>query len=66
LFGRASAYGAVRDDALVARAAVAIQQEEFDGALAHLGNVLAVNPARADIRRNIDVLEDLALLRTRR
>jgi len=66
LFQRASAYGAVRENALVARAGIAIDQENFDNALALLRNVVAGNPARADLRRNIDVLENLVLLRTQR
>jgi tetratricopeptide (TPR) repeat protein len=63
---RASDYGAVRENALVARAEVAIDQEDFDGALTFLRGVVAVNPARADLERNIDVLENLQLLRTQR
>ncbi len=64
LFQRASAYGAARENALVARAEVAMAQENFDGAIDHLRNAVAGNPARADLRRNIDLLEDLVLLRT--
>lgn len=66
LLRRASDYGAVRDNALVARAEVAIDQENFDGALTFLREVAAANPARADLRRNVDVLENLQLLRTQR
>jgi tetratricopeptide (TPR) repeat protein len=66
LFQRASAYAAARENALVARADVAIDQEDFDGALAHLRDVAIGNPLRGDVRRNIDVLEDLVLLRTQR
>ena len=66
VFQRASAYGAVRENALVARANVAIDQENLDGALAHLRNAVSGNPASADLRRNIDLLEDLVLLRTQR
>jgi len=66
LFQRASAYGPVRENALVARAGVAIDQENFDGAIAHLRSAVIGNPARADLRRNIDVLENLVLLRTQR
>lgn len=61
---RASDYGAVREHALVARAEVAIAEENFEGAIAHLRNAVLLNPARADLRRNVDVLEDLVLLRT--
>lgn len=63
---RASDYGSVREDALVARAEVAIDQENFDGALAHLRGIVENNPARADLKRNIDLLQDLQLLRTQR
>jgi tetratricopeptide (TPR) repeat protein len=66
LFQSASAYAAARENALVARADVAIDQEDFDGALAHLRDVAIGNPLRGDVRRNIDVLEDLVLLRTQR
>jgi tetratricopeptide (TPR) repeat protein len=64
LFQRASAYTPVRENALIARADVAIDQQNFDGAIAHLRGVVDVNPARADLRRNIDLLENLLLLRT--
>jgi tetratricopeptide (TPR) repeat protein len=66
LFRRASAFGAVREDALVARAEVAIDEENFDGALAILRNAFTGNPARTDLRRNIAMLEDIVLLRTQR
>jgi tetratricopeptide (TPR) repeat protein len=66
LFRRSSDYGAVRESALVARAEVASDQQHYDVALAFLRDLVAVNPARADLKRNIDVLENLALLRTQR
>jgi tetratricopeptide (TPR) repeat protein len=67
LFRRASVYGAAREAALVGQAEVAIAREDFDGAAAHLSSVVNGRPgAHADLRRNIDVLEDLALLRTQR
>jgi tetratricopeptide (TPR) repeat protein len=64
LFQRASDYGAVRENALLARAEVAIEQENFDGALSFLSNLVAGSPARADLHRNIDSLENILLLRT--
>ena len=64
LLRRASDYDAVRETALVARAEVAIAEEDFERAIAHLRNAVLDNPARADLRRNIDVLEDIVLLRT--
>jgi tetratricopeptide (TPR) repeat protein len=63
---RASDYDAVREDALVARAEVAIDQEDFDRALMHLRDVVDGNPARAELKRNIDLLQNLQLLRTQR
>lgn len=66
LLRRASDYDAVRENALVARAEVAIAENNFEGAIAHLRNAVLGNPARADLRRNIDVLEDIVLLRTQR
>ena len=66
MFQRASTYPAVRENALVARAEVAIDQEDFDGALEFLHGAVAGNPARADLRRNIQLLEQIALLRTER
>jgi tetratricopeptide (TPR) repeat protein len=63
---RASDYGAVREDALVARAEVAIDQENYDNALTLLRDVVDSNPARADLKRNIDLLQNLQLLRTQR
>jgi cytochrome c-type biogenesis protein CcmH/NrfG len=66
LLRRASDYGAVREDALIARAEVAIDQENFDDALMLLRTVVDSNPARADLKRSIDLLEDLQLLRTQR
>lgn len=64
LFRHASDYPEVRDGAVVARADVAIEQENFDDAAALLRNVVAGNLARADLSRNIAVLENLVLLRT--
>jgi tetratricopeptide (TPR) repeat protein len=66
LLRRAGDYDVVRENALVARAEVAIAAENFEGAIAHLRNAVTFNPARADLRRNIDVLEDLVVLRTQR
>ena len=66
VYRRASAYGAVRDSALVARVDVAIAQENFDNALTILRNGVTSSPTHADLRRNVDVLEDIVLLRTQR
>jgi tetratricopeptide (TPR) repeat protein len=64
LFQRASAYGLYRENALVSLAQVAIDQEDFERALEMLRNVVNSNPARTDLRRNIDSLENLVLLQT--
>jgi tetratricopeptide (TPR) repeat protein len=66
LLRRASAYGATREAALVARAEVAIDQDDFDGALTLLRQIVAAAPGRQDVRRSVEVLEDLLLLRTQR
>jgi tetratricopeptide (TPR) repeat protein len=66
LLQRAGAYAATREPALLGRAALAIEQDDFDGALTLLRGVAAANPARADLRRSIDSLENVLLLRTQR
>lgn len=66
LLQRASAYGDTRELALLERAELAIEQESFDGALALLRDAVATNPARGDLRRSIDSLENVLLLRTQR
>jgi tetratricopeptide (TPR) repeat protein len=66
LFRRASDYGAVYEIAAIARAEVAIDQESYDDALTLLRNIVESSPARADLKRNIDVLENLRLLRAQR
>jgi tetratricopeptide (TPR) repeat protein len=66
LLQQASDYADVREDALLARAEVAIDEENFEGALTLLRNVALTSSARADVRRNIDVLENLILLRNQR
>jgi len=64
LLQRAGAYNAFRDDALVARADVAIDQQRFDEALMLLRNV--VSSTSAGRERSIATLENLVLLRTQR
>jgi tetratricopeptide (TPR) repeat protein len=66
LLRRASDYPEVRADALLARADVAIGEENYEAALALLRDVAAGYPARAEARRSIDVLENLVVLRTQR
>lgn len=64
MFRRASAYAPFRENALISLAQLAIDQESFARALELLRDVIEVNPARNDLRRNIDSLENLLLLRT--
>jgi tetratricopeptide (TPR) repeat protein len=66
LLRRASAYRDVREAAAVARAGVAVDQASFDDALTILRNAVTLNPTSTDLRRNVDVLEDIVLLRTQR
>jgi tetratricopeptide (TPR) repeat protein len=64
LLRRASAYPPVRADALLASAGLAIEQENFDGALTLLRGAATDGRTRGDWQRNIDLLEQLALLRS--
>ena len=65
LLRRASVYPGVRHEALLASAGLAIDQQDFDGALTLLRGS-AADPARPDLQRNVDLLEQLVLLRTQR
>jgi tetratricopeptide (TPR) repeat protein len=60
-FQRASAFAAYRDNALVSLAQLAIDQQDYTRALTLLRDVVSRNPARTDLRRNVDVLENLVL-----
>jgi tetratricopeptide (TPR) repeat protein len=64
-FQRASAFELHRDNALVSLAQLAIDQQNFERALALLRDVVSRNPARTDLQRNVDVLENLVLAETR-
>jgi tetratricopeptide (TPR) repeat protein len=64
LYQRASAYDLHRENALIALAQLAIDQENFERALQLLRDVVARNPARSDLSRNIESLESLVLLQT--
>lgn len=66
LFRRASAYSDVRERALLAAAEVAVGDEDFGNALGLLGDAAAGRSAATDLRRNIQLLERIALLRTER
>lgn len=64
LFQRASAFDLHRENALLSLAQLAIDQENFAHALELLRGVMNNNPARTDLQRNIDSLENLVLLQT--
>jgi tetratricopeptide (TPR) repeat protein len=66
LLQRAGAYAGTRDSALLDRAALAIEQDDFEGALTLLRDVVAANPAHGDLQRSIGSLENVLLLRTQR
>lgn len=65
MFQRASAFELYREDALVSLAQIAIDQQNFERALDLLRDVVSRNPARTDLQRNVDVLENLVLETTR-
>ncbi|HET8696888.1 MAG TPA: tetratricopeptide repeat protein [Gammaproteobacteria bacterium] len=56
---RASAFEGYRDNALVALAQLAIDRQDFARALTLLRDVVSRNPARTDLARNADTLENL-------
>jgi tetratricopeptide (TPR) repeat protein len=64
MFQRASTFELHRENALVSLAHLAIDQENFERALTLLRDVVSRNPARTDLRRNVDVLENLVLAQT--
>jgi tetratricopeptide (TPR) repeat protein len=64
MFQRASTFELQRENALVSLAQLAIDQENFERALALLRDVVSRNPARTDLQRNVDVLENLVLARS--
>jgi tetratricopeptide (TPR) repeat protein len=64
LLQRAAAFDLYRDSASIALAQVAIDQENFTRALELLRGVVARNPGRTDLARNIDSLENLVLLQS--
>ncbi|HSC15494.1 MAG TPA: tetratricopeptide repeat protein, partial [Gammaproteobacteria bacterium] len=65
MFQRASAFELYRENALVALAQIAIDQQNFERAIELLRDVVSRNPARTDLQRNVDVLENLVLARAR-
>ena len=65
MFQRASAFELYRENALASLAQIAIDQQNFGRALELLRDIVSRNPARTDLRRNVDVLENLVLETTR-
>jgi tetratricopeptide (TPR) repeat protein len=64
MFQRASTFDLYREGALVSLAQLAIDQQNFERALALLRDVVSRNPARMDVQRNVDLLENLVLAQT--
>jgi tetratricopeptide (TPR) repeat protein len=64
LFQRASAFDLYRENALISLAQLAIDQQNFERALALLRDVVSRNPARMDLQRNVDILENIVLAQT--
>jgi tetratricopeptide (TPR) repeat protein len=65
MFQRASAFELYRENALASLAQIAIDQQNFGRALELLRDIVSRNPARTDLQRNVDVLENLVLETTR-
>ena len=65
MFQRASAFDLYRENALISLAQIAIDQQDFQRALELLRDIVSRNPARTDLQRNADVLENLVLETTR-
>lgn len=63
-FQRASTFDLHRENALISLAQLAIDQQNFERALTLLRDVVGRNPARTDLQRNVDVLENLVLAQT--
>jgi tetratricopeptide (TPR) repeat protein len=64
MFQRASTFDLYRENALISLAQLAIDQQNFERALTLLRDVVGSNPARTDLQRNVDALENLVLVRT--
>jgi tetratricopeptide (TPR) repeat protein len=65
MFQRAIVFDLYRENALVSLAQIAIDQQNFERAIELMRDVVSRNPARTDLQRNVDVLENLVLARTR-
>lgn len=64
MFQRASTFDLHRENALISLAQLAIDQQNFERALTLLRDVVSRNPARTDLQRNVDVLENVVLTQT--
>ena len=62
-YQRASAFTENRERALLAMAQIAIDQGQYERALDLLRDIVATNPLRVDLRRNMEILENLVQLR---
>ena len=62
-YQRASAFIENRERALLALAQIAIDQGQYERALELLRDIVATNPLRVDLRRNMEILENLVQLR---
>lgn len=63
LYQRATAFESYREGALLSLAQLAIDQNAYDRALDLLRQIVERNPLRVDVRRNIEILENLVQLR---
>jgi tetratricopeptide (TPR) repeat protein len=64
LYQRASAYPSHRENALIALAQIAIDTQDYQKALELLQEVIRINPDQIEIKRNIQSLESLVLLKS--
>ena len=62
-YQRASAFDAYRERALLSLAQLAIDQNQYERALDLLRELVLRNPLRVDLRRNMEILENLVQLR---
>jgi len=64
LYQRAGAYGAYREKSMISMAQLAMDQDDFEGALRILRDVLKEFPDRTDLGRSIESLRQLMLLQS--
>ena len=63
-YQRASAFESFRESATISLAQLAIDQNRYERALDLLREIVEHNPLRIEVRRNIEILEDLVQLRS--